>query len=127
MQRLDSAVTHVLGSATHAKMYQVDPNTGSRWTDYDCEGPLIVFQRGTSYPRFSFVIANRRSREDFTHSITASFRFQLDGRLLIFQSQPDDTGTPPTNYGIWFPDDNECTNISKIISKCVEDEIPAER
>jgi len=118
LQRLDTNVTSILGSATHVSMYQLDPSS-FKWTVYDCAGPLFVVERNTD-PRFQFVISNRQNRNNFTHSMTATFDFELSERFINFKSQLNDAGATPTIYGIWFHADEERTNIYDIMARSVE-------
>lgn len=110
----------VLGSATHVTMYQFDPAT-VKWARYDCEGPLFVVKRNAD-PRFRLVIVNRLSRNNFAHAITATFHFELVEPYLIFKSQPNGAGSPPTIHGIWFPADEERKKIFDLMTRCVKAE-----
>jgi len=101
-------------------MYQFDPAT-VKWARYDCEGPLFVVKRNAD-PRFRLVIVNRLSRNNFAHAITATFHFELVEPYLIFKSQPNGAGLPPTIHGIWFPADEERKKIFDLMTRCVKAE-----
>jgi len=50
------------------------------------------------------------------------FHFELVEPYLIFKSQPNEAGAPPTIHGIWFPAEGERKNIYDLMTRCVKAE-----
>ena len=116
LQRLDSSILDIAGSATHVVLYEF--NTASQqWEKTGCEGSLFIAKR-SELPRFKLVVLNRTSKDNLEVPISGNFQMQLQEPYLIFREAKGDGGTVKIR-GIWFHDGLERAAVSNLLSKLV--------
>eukprot|EP00566_Odontella_aurita_P015727 CAMPEP_0113548080 /NCGR_PEP_ID=MMETSP0015_2-20120614/12702_1 /TAXON_ID=2838 /ORGANISM="Odontella" /LENGTH=280 /DNA_ID=CAMNT_0000448685 /DNA_START=200 /DNA_END=1042 /DNA_ORIENTATION=+ /assembly_acc=CAM_ASM_000160 len=116
LQRLDSSILDIAGSATHVVLYEFD-NSEQKWEKRNVEGSLFVSKRSDS-PRFKLVVLNRNSRDNFEVPVTGKFQMQVRDPYLIFREEK--AGNQTKILGIWFHDGKEREAVSVLLKKIVD-------
>mmetsp|Transcript_51664 Transcript_51664/g.76567 ORF Transcript_51664/g.76567 Transcript_51664/m.76567 type:complete len:338 (+) Transcript_51664:105-1118(+) len=134
LQRIDSSIVDIIGSATHVVLYQFH-DTHQQWEKCNVEGSLFVVKRDMSSAastneratspasvRFKLIILNRNSTENLEVCITVGFQMQLREPYLIFR---DSTSSSKKNgggaiiRGIWFHSADERAAVSSLLDRVV--------
>ena len=120
LQRIDSSILDIAGSATHVVLYEFN-NAEQKWQKIDVEGSLFLSKRSDA-PRFKLVVMNRNSRDNFDVPITGKFQMQVRDPYLIFREEKGVEGSSGSSkiLGIWFHDDSEREAVSALLMKIVE-------
>lgn len=116
LQRLDSSILDIAGSATHVVLYEFD-NSEQKWEKRNVEGSLFVAKRSEA-PRFKLVVLNRNSRDNFEVAVTGNFQMQVRDPYLIFREEK--AGSQAKILGIWFHDGKEREAVSALLKRIVE-------
>lgn len=120
LQRLDSSILDIVGSATHCVLYEFNETVQS-WEKRDVEGSLFVAKRSPDLPRFKLMIMNRNSRQNLEVPLTATFQMQEREPYLIFrETKTNNDDNNKTIRGIWFHDAEERQKISKLLQRVVQ-------
>lgn len=115
LQRLDSLILDIQGSATHVVLYEFSVDS-QQWEKTGCEGSLFIAKRSES-PRFKLVVLNRNSKENLEVPITGKFQMQVQEPYLIFRETKGD-GVVQIR-GIWFHDSAEREAVSTLLTRIV--------
>jgi len=115
LQRLDSLILDIQGSATHVVLYEFSVDS-QQWEKTGCEGSLFIAKRSES-PRFKLVVLNRNSKENLEVPITGKFQMQVQEPYLIFRETKGD-GVVQIR-GIWFHDAAEREAVSSLLTRIV--------
>lgn len=115
LQRLDSLILDIQGSATHVVLYEFSVDS-QQWEKTGCEGSLFIAKRSES-PRFKLVVLNRNSKENLEVPITGKFQMQVQDPYLIFRETKGD-GVVQIR-GIWFHDNAEREAVSGLLTRIV--------
>jgi mRNA-decapping enzyme 1B len=122
LQRLDSSIVDILGSAKETVLYKWDDVTQT-WEQCDVEGILYVVERdvgaGTEDDgvQYQFVISNRSKVENIVTPIKAKdLQMQLRPPFLIYRYCNRDT------RGIWMNDEDERNAIYELVQKLMSDQ-----
>ena len=115
LQRLDSLILDIQGSATHVVLYEFSVDS-QQWEKTGCEGSLFVAKRSES-PRFKLVVLNRNSKENLEVDISGKFQMQVQEPYLIFRETKGDGAV--RIRGIWFHDSAEREAVSGLLTRIV--------
>ncbi|KAG1652799.1 mRNA-decapping enzyme 1B [Nymphon striatum] len=108
LQRIDSSITGILGTASQVALYKYNGTTGE-WEPPQIEGTLFVFERSIS-PSTGFIIMNRLSVINKVEPITHNLEFQLQEPFLLYRNANSEIN------GIWFYDRDECARIGQYMN-----------
>ena len=142
LQRIDSHILDIVGSATHVILYEWSHATKS-WEQQKYEGmkkvldswnhiptafisivitcsfvfigSLFIVKR-SDVPRFSLFVMNRSSTENLVISITSSFESQIREQFIIVRLDKNSTKV----QGLWFHDMKEIKPIAKTLDRIVK-------
>ena len=115
LQRLDSLILDIQGSATHVVLYEFSVDS-QQWEKTGCEGSLFIAKRSES-PRFKLVVLNRNSKENLEVDISGKFQMQVQEPYLIFRETKGDGAV--RIRGIWFHDSAEREAVSGLLTRIV--------
>jgi mRNA-decapping enzyme 1B len=115
LQRGDSTVSDIVGSATHVGLYEFD-QTSQQWNKKQVEGSLFLVKR-MKLPRFKLVILNRNSTENFEVSVMPEFQLQNDDPFLIFRQK---VSIETIIHGIWFHSSPERNAMAILLERAVQ-------
>ena len=115
LQRGDSTVSDIVGSATHVGLYEFD-QTSQQWNKKQVEGSLFLVKR-MELPRFKLVILNRNSTENFVVSVMPEFQLQNEEPFLIFRQTVE---TETIIQGIWFHSSPERNAMAVLLERAVQ-------
>lgn len=115
LQRGDSAIADIVGSATHVCLYEFDQTT-SQWDKKQVEGSLFLVKR-MDQPRFKLVILNRNSTDNFQVNVMPEFQLQNNDPFLIFRQK---VGHQTIIQGIWFHSSLERDAMASLLTRAVQ-------
>ena len=115
LQRLDSLILDIQGSATHVVLYEFSVDS-QQWEKTGCDRSLFIAKRSES-PRFKLVVLNRNSKENLEVDITGKFQMQVQEPYLIFRETKEDGAI--RIRGIWFHDNAEREAVSGLLTRIV--------
>mmetsp|Transcript_20868 Transcript_20868/g.37256 ORF Transcript_20868/g.37256 Transcript_20868/m.37256 type:complete len:268 (-) Transcript_20868:90-893(-) len=107
LKRFDAAIEEILASVGHVALYDLNVND-SKWSRKDIEGSLF-FVRRSAEPLFQLIVLNKKSPNNFTEGVTASFRFEIHLPYLMYRNTNSEV------IGIWFYHTSDC----EIIESCL--------
>ncbi|KAK8783021.1 hypothetical protein V5799_015635 [Amblyomma americanum] len=105
LQRVDSAVTEIIDSASQVALYKFTPATNG-WEKTEIEGALFVFEWSKT-PSYGLFVINRLSTTNLLEVITQDVEFQTQSPFLLYK----------TDLGInciWFYDTEECERVGRL-------------
>mmetsp|Transcript_22304 Transcript_22304/g.32603 ORF Transcript_22304/g.32603 Transcript_22304/m.32603 type:complete len:262 (-) Transcript_22304:65-850(-) len=118
LQRSDSSIIDIVGSATHVVLYEFD-GVSQQWVKRNVEGSLFVAKR-TASPRFKIVVMNRNSKDNLEIPLASTFQMQVREPYLIFRLEQGKESNGQKISGIWFHDGKEREAISEILQRVVK-------
>lgn len=120
LQRMDSCIADIIGTATHVVLYQFNVHTGEqKWVKSNIEGSLFITKFSSDSSRSAlcgFVILNRTGVDNLNVSVTPSFQMQLKDPYLIFR----DPNANNLVRGIWFHDGQERSVIGAVLERILK-------
>lgn len=115
LQRGDSAIADIIGSATHVGLYEFDQSS-QQWEKKQVEGSLFLVKR-LDHPRFKLVILNRNSTQNFEVNVMPEFQLQNNDPFLIFRQKIADQ---MIIQGIWFHSASERGAMATLLTRAVQ-------
>jgi mRNA-decapping enzyme 1B len=112
---MDRSIVDILGSATHVVLYDFDTVSNS-WEKSNVEGSLFLCVKQNG--RYTLVILNRNSPDNYPMDLDAGFQVQLNDPYLIFRNS-DAAGTL-TIRGVWFPNADERTQLFDLLQTVLQ-------
>jgi mRNA-decapping enzyme 1B len=123
-RKVDPAIAEILGNASHVVLYHFQQHSNS-WEKSNVEGSMFLTVRPAGY---LLVILNRNSPTNYPIVLTRDFQLQQNDPYLIFKNYEQDEAANagnramvPTIRGIWFPNDNERSQMNDLLSHILQD------
>jgi mRNA-decapping enzyme 1B len=115
-RKVDPTIADILGSASHVVLYDFSQQTNA-WEKSNVEGSMFLSVRPAGY---LLVILNRNSPTNYPIVLTRDFQLQQNDPYLIFKNY-ENNQTTATIRGIWFPNDNERSQMNDLLSHILQD------
>ena len=120
LRRYVPDIERIISVAPFAVVYLFSPET-QQWEKSGVEGTLFVCQlAGTQYPRYSVVILNRKSLDNFIMELVSGEDIEITEQYVILQVIGDD-GTPNI-YGLWiFSEDDNTPSVREVVANAIQE------
>ena len=120
LRRYVPSIQRIISIAPFAVVYLFSAET-QQWEKSGVEGTLFVCQlSGSPYPRYSVVILNRKSMDNFITELVSGEDIEITEQYVILQVLGED-GTPNI-YGLWiFSDDESTPNTREVVANAIQE------
>lgn len=123
LRRYVPDIERIVQIAPFAVLYTFSTETGG-WEKSGTEGTLFVCQlHGARHPRYSVVILNRKSLDNFVLELVSSEDVDVADDFVILQVPADEDGGVPQVYGLWIFSDEQTSGPStmEIIAMSIQE------
>lgn len=120
LRRYCPDVERIVQIAPFAVVYSFSPETQG-WEKIGTEGTLFVCQlAGASYPRYSVIILNRKSLDNFIVELVSAEHVEITDSYVILQTPGADG--QELIYGLWiFSEENVRPSTQEVVAMAIEE------
>lgn len=121
LQRHDPQITAVIFTAKHTVLYRLDQQDQS-WQRDEVEGPFFIVER-CSPPYYQIIILNRRSIDNYVHTVKAETLLERQDHYLFFSvaacaaDHGSDGPDADEVIGLWFYELPEVEQANNVLNK----------
>ncbi|KAI8057728.1 hypothetical protein BDF22DRAFT_616505 [Syncephalis plumigaleata] len=108
LKRHIPSVKGIIDSASHAVLYEFEPET-REWTKKNVEGAMFIVERDV-VPLFGFFILNRLGLDNAQAYLEPQLVLHQTDEYIMYRSDNQNGGTSPI-YGLWIYDPTDRERI----------------